>query len=115
MISGIYAMKRFLEIIIKFDEFGWIIKTLPKRSYMHADTPVKAKKPTKARVTVLVGCSAAGQKFKHLVIGKSPRPYCFRNINMNDLPVIYYQQQSARMTSELFRLFQSGNSNHYQG
>ncbi|CAL4076379.1 unnamed protein product, partial [Meganyctiphanes norvegica] len=64
--------------------------------------PVKAKKPTKARVTVLIGCSAAGLKFKPLVIGKSIRPLCFRSMNMADLPVYYYHQDSAWMSSELF-------------
>ena len=90
---------KILEIIMNFDEFGWIIKTLPKRSYLHSDTPVKAKKPTKARVTVLIGCSAAGLKFKPLVIGKSIRPLCFRSMNMADLPVYYYHQDSAWMSS----------------
>ncbi|CAL4134088.1 unnamed protein product [Meganyctiphanes norvegica] len=93
---------KVLEIVMNFDEFGWIIKTLPKRSYLHSDTPVKAKKPTKARVTVLIGCSAAGLKFKPLVIGKSIRPLCFRSMNMADLPVYYYHQDSAWMSSELF-------------
>ncbi|CAL4199053.1 unnamed protein product [Meganyctiphanes norvegica] len=93
---------KVLEIVMNFDEFGWIIKTLPKRSYLHSDTPVKAKKPMKARVTVLIGCSAAGLKFKPLVIGKSIRPLCFRSMNMADLPVHYYHQDSAWMSSELF-------------
>ncbi|CAL4194930.1 unnamed protein product, partial [Meganyctiphanes norvegica] len=60
------------------------------------------KKPMKARVTVLIGCSAAGLKFKPLVIGKSIRPLCFRRMNMADLPVLYYHQESAWMSSELF-------------
>ncbi|CAL4229361.1 unnamed protein product, partial [Meganyctiphanes norvegica] len=87
---------------MNFDEFGWIIKALPRRSYVQCATPVKAKKPAKARVTVLIGCSAAGLKFKPLVIGKSIRPLCFRSINMANLPVLYYHQESSWMSSELF-------------
>ncbi|CAL4101448.1 unnamed protein product, partial [Meganyctiphanes norvegica] len=33
---------------------------------------------------------------------KSLRPRCFKNINLDNLPVLYYQQKSAWMTAELF-------------
>ncbi|CAL4081143.1 unnamed protein product, partial [Meganyctiphanes norvegica] len=91
-----------LEIVINFDEWGWVIKSLPTRSYLVSGTPVKAKKPLRARVTVLMGCSASGLKFKPLVIGKSLRPRCFNNVHRNNLPVLYYQQKSAWMTADLF-------------
>ena len=58
-------------LILTFDEFGWVLKSLPTRSYIQSSEKVLAKKPLKARVTVLVGISAAGYKFNPLVIGKS--------------------------------------------
>ena len=64
-------------------------------------TPIKAKKPDKARVTVLVGCSADGFQFKPLVIGKSHQPRCFRGTDMSTLDCVYMQQDSAWMSGEI--------------
>ena len=56
-------------------------------------------------MTVMVGVSAAGHKFKPVVVGRSKRPRCFRNVDMTELPVVYYSQPSAWMTAEIFESY----------
>ena len=41
---------------------------------------VQKLKPIKSRFTVMLGTSAARHKFKPIVIGKSERPRCFKDI-----------------------------------
>ena len=71
-----------LKLVLNFDEFGWVLKSLPTRSYIQSSEKVLAKKLLKAGVTVLVGISAAGHKFKPLVIGISKRPRCFKGLSV---------------------------------
>jgi len=60
-------------------------------------------KRDKSRITVLLACNATGSdKLKPLVIGKAGRPHCFRNVNMNTLPVTYRNNQKAWMRSDIF-------------
>lgn len=60
-------------------------------------------KKSKDRVTVLVACNQDGtEKLPLLVIGKYAKPRCFKNINMNLLPVTYESQTKAWMDSVLF-------------
>ena len=92
-------------ITFNFDEFRLILKSTPKRSYIAKETIVKGKKVYKAGVTVLVGISANGFKFKPLVIGASKDPRCFMGINCTTLPVVYVNQASAWMTSEIFQTY----------
>ena len=55
----------------------------------------------KDRVTILVGASMDGYKFKPLVIGKSQNPRCFKNVGKDNLPVIYFANPSAWMTTDI--------------
>ena len=50
----------------------------------------------------MLGTSAQGHKFKPVVIGKSERPRCFRDIPKENLPCYYYRSDSAWMTQEIF-------------
>ena len=90
-----------LTFVINFDEFGWVMKSLPARSYIHNNQLVLARKPLRARLSVLVGCTSSGIKFTPLVIGVSQRPRCFPR--GEELPVMYCGQPSAWMTAELFQ------------
>ena len=53
-------------------------------------------------VTVLLCCSAVGEKLKPLVIGKSGVRHTFQNVAIANLPVVWKQQAKACMTSSLF-------------
>ena len=55
------------------------------------------------RLTVL-GCTntTGTHKLKPVLIGKSAKPRCFKNVNMDALPVTYKSQRNAWMNSEIF-------------
>ena len=60
-------------------------------------------KKAKDRLTVLGCTNATGtHKLKPVLIGKSVKPKCFKNVNMDALPVIYKSQRNAWMNSEIF-------------
>ena len=84
-----------------FDECGIQYKSLPKRSYVHTGTVVKAKKPVKDQLTVLVGTTMDGHKFKPVVEEKYQHPCGLRGVSRDTLPVHYYPSPSAWMTSEI--------------
>ena len=54
-------------------------------------------------MTVLLTCSAAGEKLKPLLIGKSLKPRCFKGIDKAALPVTYRANRKAWMTSVRFK------------
>ena len=55
------------------------------------------------RITVLCCSNLTGtDKCKLLVIGKSLRPRCFKNVNVDNLPVTYRANKKAWMTSQIF-------------
>lgn len=97
-LSGRYRPREALRITINIDETGVQYKSVPSRSYVRTGTIIKAKKPVRARLTVLVGAAGDGYKFKLLVIGKAKRPMALRKVDMSKLPVHYANNQSAWMT-----------------
>ena len=55
------------------------------------------------RITVLCCSNLTGtDKCKLLVIGKILRPCCFKNVNVDNLPVTYRANMKARMNSQIF-------------
>ena len=60
---------------------------------------VQKLKPIKSRFTVML---PAGYKFKPIVLGKSKKPRCFRNIKRENLPCYYYKSDSAWITQDIF-------------
>ena len=60
-------------------------------------------KNPKERVTLMACSNATGnRKLPLMFIGKAQKPHCFKNVNMSALPVKYYAQKSAWVTSEIF-------------
>ena len=86
--------------IYNSDETGLYFRALPNRSMVVRDNP---RKTSKDRITVLLACSADGDKFKPLVIAKSENPRCFRGITKAAFPVIYRANKTARMTTIMFK------------
>ena len=90
--------------IFNADETGLFFRALPTRSFVHAAKGEQAKggKKAKERVSVLA-CSATGEKLKPLVIGRSAKPRCFKElVSRACLPVDYSSNRRAWMTSKLF-------------
>jgi hypothetical protein len=48
-------------------------------------------KMSKERLTVLLCGNMAGDMEKHLMIGKAAKPRCFKNLIINNLPVMEKQ------------------------
>lgn len=85
------------------DETGFMWKATPTQTLNSRGEKCTGGKKSKDRVTVLVACNQDGtEKLPLLVIGKYPKPRCFRHININLLPVTYESQTKAWMNSARF-------------
>ena len=88
--------------IYNADETGLYFRALPSRSMVIKGDPRKGIKTSKDRITVLLACSAAGEKLTPLVIGKAANPRCFRGVDKALIPVTYRSNRKAWMTGVLF-------------
>lgn len=84
------------------DETGLNWKALPRKSLAsRKENAACGFKVSKERVTIMTCANAAGtHRLPLLLIGKSKKPRCFKNIK--NLPVTYTAQKSAWMDSKLF-------------
>ncbi|XP_018900654.2 tigger transposable element-derived protein 4 [Bemisia tabaci] len=83
------------------DELGLFYNLLPNKSLVVKGDNCHGGKLSKQRVTVLLCFNSDGShKLKPLVIGKSQKPRCFKNIKT--LPVEYTSQTKAWMTGNEF-------------
>ena len=92
-----YAMQD----IWNMDETGWFYRALPDKSLSEKAKKCKGGKKSKERLTVAFFVSATGERRKPVVIGKYANPRCLKNINKDDLPCQYLNQQKAWMTSDI--------------
>ena len=81
------------------DEAGLLYRALPKKSMV---IKCEEAKGVKDRISVLVACSATGEKLTPFVIGRSENPPCFRG-GTSCLPVTYVANKNASVTSQLFQ------------
>lgn len=90
--------------VFNADETGLFFKRLPDKSLALRGEKCVGGKFSKERITVLLACSASGEKLKPFVIRKSLNPRAFRaaHICPLDLPVIYRANSNAWMTGDLF-------------
>ena len=89
------------ENIFNADETGLFYHLQPNRTLHFRGEKCTGGKQSKERLSVLVGANMAGtEKLKLLVIGKSAKPRCFKNVKT--LPVTYRNNKKAWMTSEIF-------------
>ncbi|XP_055617640.1 tigger transposable element-derived protein 4-like [Toxorhynchites rutilus septentrionalis] len=87
--------------IFNMDETGLFFKCLPNKTYCFKSDKCHGGKNSKERITVVVATNMDGsEKLELLVIGKSAKPRCFKNIK--NLPVIYKSNKNAWMVSALF-------------
>ena len=69
-----YALKD----IFNADETGVYYRALPTRGLVQKGEDAAGLKKNMNRVTALVACSAAGEKLKPFIIGKSKNPRAFQ-------------------------------------
>jgi hypothetical protein len=76
-------------------------RLLPNKSYVFPDESKNGIKKLNDRVTILLISNATGTEKDICMIGKSQKPRCFRNVKK--LPIRYYGNKNAWMTSDVFR------------
>lgn len=87
--------------IFNIDETGVFYNLMPDKTLKFKGETCKGGKMSKTRITALVGANMSGsEKRKLLIIGKSKKPRCFKNVKT--LPVNYDANQKAWMTSTIF-------------
>lgn len=91
-----------LEDIFNADETALYYKAPPSKSLVQKYKKAKGHKYSKERLTVLLAASATGEKLKPLVIGKSQKPRCFKNVRLESLPVTWRANDTAWMRLNLF-------------
>lgn len=83
------------------DEVGLLYRILPNKTAAHRGNRCAGGSKSKHRVTVLMCTNMTGtEKFPLLVIGKHPKPKCFKNVK--SLPVQYLANPKSWMTTESF-------------
>lgn len=83
------------------DETGLFYKCLPSKTLALKKDPCTGGKVAKDRITVLISTNMTGnEKMPLLVIGKSAKPRCFKNVKT--LPVEYRNNKKSWMTTFLF-------------
>lgn len=89
------------EDIYNADETGLFYNMTPDRTLKFKGENCSGGKMSKTRLTIMVAANMTGScKRKLLVIGKSKKPRCFKNIR--SLPVTYENNVKSWMTSEIF-------------
>ena len=86
--------------IYNADEFGFMYATLPSVTLHFNNETCKGGKLSKSRLTGLVAASATGNKLPLLIIGKSQKPRCFKNVRC--FPCSYKAKAKAWMNSSSF-------------
>ena len=94
-----YALKD----VFNADETCLFYRTLPERSLVAKGDGCHGGKKAKDRITVLLVCSATGEKLKPVVIGRAENPRCFRGQTKSCLPVHYYHNRKAWMTGDIWK------------
>ena len=90
------------EDVFNADETALFYRQLPKKSLVAVGDDTSGVKVMKERLTILLACSQTGEKLKPLVIGKSNKPRCFKNIDVRKLPILWRSNSKAWMTSAIF-------------
>ena len=96
IISG-YA----IQDIWNMDETGSFFRALPDKSLSEKAKKCKGGKKSKERLTVAFFVSATRERRKPVVIGNYADPRYLKNMNKDDLPCQYLNQQKAWMTSDI--------------
>ena len=88
--------------IFNADETGLYYRALPNKSMTVKGQTNRGGKNSKERLSVLLCCSATGEKIKPFIIGKSQHPRCFRG---KIIPNNYAANKKSWMTSALFKMW----------
>jgi hypothetical protein len=85
--------------IYNADETWLFFQALPTKSLAVKGEKCTSSKMSKERLLVLLCGNMVGEMEKPLVIGKAAEPRCFKNLKINNLPVIWKNHKKACMTA----------------
>ena len=90
--------------IFNCDETGLNFRKMPGKTLISSfERGAEGRKESKDRVTINACANVTGSiKLPLLLIGKSKRPRCFRNINMSNINLTYMSQRNAWVDFQLF-------------
>ncbi|XP_060879159.1 tigger transposable element-derived protein 4-like [Metopolophium dirhodum] len=89
--------------IFNADETGLYYRAKPDGSLCFKKDVLSGSKKAMDWITVLLCVNMTGSdKRKLLVVGKSLKPRCFKNMSINKMPVHYHANKNAWMTSTIF-------------
>lgn len=90
--------------VINFDKTSLLYEMLPSMTLASKhESQAAGFKSNKERVTVVACCNADGSfKLPLLVIDKSAKPRCLKDLSMAKLPVTYKSQKNAWMDVKIF-------------
>lgn len=91
------------EDIYNMDESGLYYRATSDKTYYIKGEKNSGGKQSKERLTMAFCTSMTGIKEKPVVIGKVKKPRCMKNVNMSALPVHYYHNKKAWMTTSIFQ------------
>ena len=87
--------------VFNFDETALFYRLPPNRTL--ASVKKNGKKKDKERLTLGLCCNLDGtEKIKPLVIGKSKKPRCFKNVDLDSKWMSYWSNNSAWMNTSIF-------------
>jgi hypothetical protein len=102
--KGPELLQKFCADIYSADETGLFYRAMTDDSLCYEHVKLLGSKKAVDRIIVLCCSNMSGtDKRKLLVIGESAKPRCFKGLNMDSLPVKYYANKNAWMTSEIFK------------
>jgi hypothetical protein len=91
-----------LERIYNMDETGLFYRLEPDRTL--ATQRLSGRKKNKERLSIALCANSDGShKLKPLIIGKSKKPQCFNNVNLNNLEMKYCNNTKAWMLATTFQ------------
>lgn len=85
------------------DETGLFWKCSLNRTYTVSKEDKANGKFSKDRITILLGVNMLGEKLKPLMIGRSKKPRCFKNFDIEKLPIYYRWNTKSWMTLTIFQ------------
>ncbi|XP_066253848.1 tigger transposable element-derived protein 4-like [Euwallacea similis] len=87
--------------IFNADDTGLFFRALLDKTLTFKREKCTSEKLSKDRVTILHCVNMDGEKERLLVIGITKNPKAFKNINVNNLPVVWKSNRKAWMTSAI--------------
>lgn len=88
--------------IFNADETGLLYRALPGTALGYKGTSTKEITVAKDRVSVLLCCSAIGEKLTPLVVGRYERPRALKDCPLGTLQCLYFWNKSSWVTRAIF-------------